>query len=290
MAFDDWGEMQTVPWVLGIPHPTGYPTYVMAAWLFEQLPARRGRVPGEPVLGRMHRAGPRDRHLDRDPARRPPAIAGRSPPSRRASWISGVGHRRGGQPAPRPARRAHPGRSLAWARPSAPGPRPGGLLSASRGEPPLTVLVAPHAVAFVALDGPLDVARAPALAPRAIVTGLVGLSAYLYLPIAASLIPARLQRPGLVGVFRFLVTGEQFRGQYAGLLPAFGPATSRVAPQLWGVARRGPRDRRAPASPVRPCCCVGGPRRGRCWPRSRSHASTPGRTTSTSSTTCWSRS
>src|SRR4051794_37174105 len=38
MAFDDWGEMQTVPWVLGVPHPTGYPTYVMAAWLFERLP------------------------------------------------------------------------------------------------------------------------------------------------------------------------------------------------------------------------------------------------------------
>src|SRR6188472_750380 len=37
MAFDDWGEMQTVPWVLGIPHPTGYPTYVLAAWLFERL-------------------------------------------------------------------------------------------------------------------------------------------------------------------------------------------------------------------------------------------------------------
>ena len=38
MAFDDWGEMQTVPHVLGVPHPTGYPTYVLAAWLFELLP------------------------------------------------------------------------------------------------------------------------------------------------------------------------------------------------------------------------------------------------------------
>ena len=33
-AFDDWGEMQVVPHVLGIPHPTGYPTYVLVAWLF----------------------------------------------------------------------------------------------------------------------------------------------------------------------------------------------------------------------------------------------------------------
>ena len=38
MAFDDWGEMQTVPHVLGIAHPTGYPTYILTAWLFELLP------------------------------------------------------------------------------------------------------------------------------------------------------------------------------------------------------------------------------------------------------------
>ncbi|HEY4752378.1 MAG TPA: DUF2723 domain-containing protein, partial [Candidatus Limnocylindrales bacterium] len=37
-AFDDWGEMQTVPHVLGIAHPTGYPTYILAAHLFELLP------------------------------------------------------------------------------------------------------------------------------------------------------------------------------------------------------------------------------------------------------------
>ena len=38
MAFDDWGELQTVPHVLGIAHPTGYPTYILTAWLFELLP------------------------------------------------------------------------------------------------------------------------------------------------------------------------------------------------------------------------------------------------------------
>ncbi len=38
MAFDDWGEMQTVPHVLGVAHPTGYPTYLLTAWLFELLP------------------------------------------------------------------------------------------------------------------------------------------------------------------------------------------------------------------------------------------------------------
>jgi hypothetical protein len=38
LAFDTWGEMQTVPHVLGIARPTGYPTYVLAARLFELLP------------------------------------------------------------------------------------------------------------------------------------------------------------------------------------------------------------------------------------------------------------
>ena len=38
MAFDDWGEMQTVPHVLGVAHPTGYPTYILIAWLFGLLP------------------------------------------------------------------------------------------------------------------------------------------------------------------------------------------------------------------------------------------------------------
>ncbi|HEY5628361.1 MAG TPA: DUF2723 domain-containing protein, partial [Candidatus Limnocylindrales bacterium] len=37
-AFDDWGEMQSVPHLLGIAHPTGYPTYILSAHLFELLP------------------------------------------------------------------------------------------------------------------------------------------------------------------------------------------------------------------------------------------------------------
>ncbi|MGH2465222.1 MAG: hypothetical protein ACRDGI_07165, partial [Candidatus Limnocylindrales bacterium] len=29
VAFGDWGEMATVPHVLGVAHPTGYPTYIV---------------------------------------------------------------------------------------------------------------------------------------------------------------------------------------------------------------------------------------------------------------------
>jgi hypothetical protein len=48
IAFGDWGEMQVVPHVLGIPHPTGYPSYVLLAAAVDQLPfgsaALRGNV------------------------------------------------------------------------------------------------------------------------------------------------------------------------------------------------------------------------------------------------------
>jgi hypothetical protein len=34
----DGGDFITAAWVLGVPHPTGYPTYTMLAWLFTWLP------------------------------------------------------------------------------------------------------------------------------------------------------------------------------------------------------------------------------------------------------------
>src|ERR1019366_6097871 len=38
VAFGDWGEMATVPHVLGVAPPTGYPTYILMAWLAELVP------------------------------------------------------------------------------------------------------------------------------------------------------------------------------------------------------------------------------------------------------------
>ena len=38
IAFGDWGEMQTVPHVAGVAHPTGYPSYIILAGLAELVP------------------------------------------------------------------------------------------------------------------------------------------------------------------------------------------------------------------------------------------------------------
>jgi len=34
----DGGDLITAAWVLGVPHPTGYPTYTLLAWLFTWIP------------------------------------------------------------------------------------------------------------------------------------------------------------------------------------------------------------------------------------------------------------
>lgn len=66
-SVDDWAEMQWIPARLGIPHPTGYPLYVLLGKAFRPDPDRLARTPGRAavrgVRGRFGRSSPVRRSL-----------------------------------------------------------------------------------------------------------------------------------------------------------------------------------------------------------------------------------
>ena len=113
IAFDDWGEMQMVPHVLGVPHPTGYPTYILARLAVRAAAGRRDRVPRRPVGRRVLAAALAalaSRARRGVLRRRPPP---RSPPPPRDHLV--VGRRGRGQPPPPRVHRTIPDRSAALA-------------------------------------------------------------------------------------------------------------------------------------------------------------------------------
>ena len=221
MAFDDWGELQTVPHVLGISHPTGYPTYILTAWLFELLPigsvAFRANllaavcvaVALAAMTSTTLRLGVR------------PAIAVAAAVATGAIgtiWGSAVVAEVNGLHLAFIALIVD--RSLAWAdgrrtRDLALG---GLLIGLSLGNHLLTAFVAPFFILFALWEGRSTLLERKRRILAPVLAGLAGLAVYLYIPIAASLSPPlAYNHPTTFEAFRFLVTGEQFRGQYAGL-------------------------------------------------------------------------
>jgi hypothetical protein len=241
VAFDDWGEMQAVPHVLGIAHPTGYPTYIITAWLFELLPfgsiafranlfaAACVAVALTAMTSTTLRLGVR------------PAIAAAVALATGAIgtiWASAVVAE---------VNALHLAfialivdRSLAYAD----GKRTrdlalGGLLiGLSLGNHLLTAFAAPFFVLFVLWSGREALLERMRRILVPVVTFVVGLAVYAYIPIAASFSPPLpYNHPTTFAAFRFLVTGEQFRGQYDGLFTT--ASLGRLAdglPALWSVA------------------------------------------------------
>jgi Protein of unknown function (DUF2723) len=241
MAFDDWGEMQTVPHVLGIAHPTGYPTYILTAWLFELLPfgsiAFRANlfaaVCVSVALAAMTcttmRLGVR------------PTIAAAMAIATGATgtvWVAAVAA--DVDPLHLALMALLVDRSLAWAD----GRRTrdlalGGLLvGLSLGNHLLTAFVAPFFVVFALWAGRWTLWERKRLILVPVVAGLAGLAVYAYIPIAASFSPPLpYNHPTTVQAFLFLVTGEQFRGQYGGLFTAASLGVlADSLPALWSTA------------------------------------------------------
>ncbi|MHB8893316.1 MAG: protein O-mannosyl-transferase family, partial [Candidatus Limnocylindrales bacterium] len=241
MAFDDWGEMQTVPHVLGITHPTGYPTYVLTAWLFELVPLgsvafRANLLAAVCVAVALTAMTSTALRLGVRPTiAAPVAIATGAIGT---VWASAVVAEVNAMHLAFIALIVN--RSLAWAderrmRDLALG---GLLIGLSLGNHLLTAFVAPFFVLFAlwAGRGTLLERKRRILVPAA--AGLAGLAVYLYIPIAASFSPALpYNHPTTFESFRFLVTGEQFRGQYEGLftMDSLGNLVAGL-PDLWSTS------------------------------------------------------
>ena len=108
----------------------------------------------------------------------------------------------------------------------------GGLLvGLGLGNHLLTGFVAPFFVLFALWAGRHALRKKPAWLLAPVVAGLAGLAVYAYIPIAAAANPPLpYNHPTTLEGLRFLVTGEQFRGQFSGLFTtsSLGPFTSSM--------------------------------------------------------------
>jgi hypothetical protein len=218
LAFGDWGEMQTVPHILGIAHPTGYPTYVLLAWLTELVPI------GSVAL----RANVLSAILVATSLATATAIAVRLGvrPLLAGATCLGLGAV-GTIWAAATVAEVNPlhlllcalliHRALVWEARRAPIDLVlGGLLvGLAIGNHLLSLFVAPFIAAFVAWVGRRELVARPWLVGPMLLALVLGLSVYAYIPVAASRSPALpYNHPVTLEGVWWLVSGVQFRGQF----------------------------------------------------------------------------
>jgi hypothetical protein len=242
--------MQTVPHVLGVAHPTGYPTYILLAWLTELVPigsvALRANLLSAALVAIA--LATVTAIAERLGVRTIVAIAaGLALGAVGTVWAAATVAEVNPLHLALIALLLH--RALVWEERRRPIDLAlGGLLiGLATGNHLLTLFVAPFIVLFVLWAGREELLARPWLVLVAAGAGILGLSVYLYIPIAASLgPPLAYNHPTDVDRFWFLVSGQQFRGQFD-FLSSKGPGAFVASlPALWGVAV----ERASPALPV----------------------------------------
>ncbi|MEP6638317.1 MAG: DUF2723 domain-containing protein [Chloroflexota bacterium] len=239
VAFGDWGEMQTVAHVLGVAHPTGYPSYIVFAWLAELVPIgsiafRANFLSAVLVAGALGtvtlisiRLGVR------------PLIAGAG-----ALALGAVGT----VWAAATVAEVNPlhllfgalilHRAVVWEdRRSRSDLVLGGLLiGLALGNHLLTLFIIPFVAVFVLWAGRREILDRPRILVQAVAAALLGLTVYLYIPIAAGgSPPLPYNHPVTLDGVVWLVSGTQFRGQFDFLSPN-GPGEFVAAlPALWAL-------------------------------------------------------
>ena len=250
LAFGDWGEMQTVPHVLGVAHPTGYPTYIILGWLAHLVPigsiAFRANLLSAILVASA--LGVTAAILLRLGTR--PAIAGGA-----ALVLGAVGT----VWAAATVAEVNPlhllfvalllHRALVWEEDRRPRDLIIGaaLLGLAVGNHLLILFVAPFVVLFVLWVGRREIAANPRILVGAVAAGLISASVYLYIPIAAARDPPLpYNHPVTLEAVLWLVSGAQFRGQFAFLSASGLSEFVGSLPALWGVLA----DRGTPLLPI----------------------------------------
>ena len=210
--------MQTVPHVLGVAHPTGYPTYVLLAWLAQLVPIgsvafRANLLSAVLVSGALATTVAILLQLRVRPVLAAAAALalGAVPSVWAAATVAEVN----------PlhllfvALLLH--RALVWEDRRRPRDLVIGalLLGLALGNHLLMVFVAPFVAVFVLWVGRREIIDRPWILVPAVAAGLLGLSVYLYIPLAAgSESPLRYNHPVTLDAVLWLVGGTQFRAQF----------------------------------------------------------------------------
>ncbi len=239
VSFGDWAEMQTVPHVLGVAHPTGYPTYILAAWLFELLPVgsiafRANLFSAVLVAGTLATAALIAQRLGVRPLIAVAAALALGAVG--TVWAAATVAEVNPLHLFLMAFLVH--RALAWSIDRRPRDLIlcGLLLGLALGNHLLTLFVAPFLFAFAVWSGRRELWKRPVLFLAAAAATVAALAVYLYIPIAASLAPPLpYNHPTTLDGVLWLVTGTQFRGQFDFLSPK-GPGEFTAAlPALWNL-------------------------------------------------------
>ena len=237
MAFGDWGEMQTVPHVLGVAHPTGYPTYILLSWFAQLVPIgsiafRANLLSAVLVSGTLATTVVILQRLGVRPllAAAAALVLGTVPTIWAAATVAEVN----------PlhlffvALLLH--RALVWEADRRPRDLVIGglLLGLALGNHLLMIFVAPFIAVFVLWVGRREIAARPWILLPAIGAGLLGLAVYLYIPLAAaSSTPLRYNHPVTFDEVLWLVSGVQFRAQFGFLSVSGASAFLGSLDALW---------------------------------------------------------
>jgi Protein of unknown function (DUF2723) len=242
--------MQTVPHVLGVAHPTGYPTYVLIAWLAQLVPIgsvalRANLLSAVLVSGALATTVAILLRLGVRPVLAAAAALalGAVPTVWAAATVAEVN----------PlhllfvALLLH--RALVWEDRRQPRDLVIGalLLGLALGNHLLMVFVAPFLAVFVLWVGRREIIDRPWILAPAIAAGLLGLSVYLFIPLAAgSESPLRYNHPVTLDAVLWLVGGTQFRAQFGFLSGGGASEFVNSLDALWRLLA----DRATPILPI----------------------------------------